>query len=207
MNYGELKTLFREYINRADLDDRLGTFLTMAQARINRDVEAIEMEARATYTTVAGERYITLPTDYRRLRNIQIATSGGRKSLRQLTPEQMDRIHGEVTSGEPADYAVYGNQFEIQPTPPEGTAIEIVYLYRLPIMSADADTNPLLDRNPNVYIYAAMLEVTPFLEADKRLTTWREFYEAELSALNSEAEEARFSGAPLQILPMGICLP
>lgn len=207
MNYGELKTLVEAYLHRNDLTSYLDTFLSLAQTRVFRDVKAPEFETRATMDLIAGDRYIPTPSDMKTLLNVQIDTETGRKVLLPLSRVQMDSRFATVTTDTPYNYAIYGDQIELQPTPGEDLTIEIIYQYRPALMTENTDENDLLTRNPNIFIYAAMLEATPFIQGDERVGMWREYYEAELVQLNTEADDRELSGGPLQIMKLGVSTP
>ncbi len=207
MNYGELKTLIEGYLHRTDQTANLATFITLAQARVNRDLRVPEMESRATLTLASGDRFVTLPSDYRKMLNVQVAISGGRQLVLPMSLAQMDVEHSILGSGTPRNYSVLGDQLELQPAPGESLEIEIVYQYRLAAFSADADTNDILTDSPNIYVYAAMMEASPFVQADERMPMWHEMYKEERDRLNEEAEDRELSGGPLQILKMGVSTP
>lgn len=207
MNYGELKTLLTSYLHRTDLADQVPTFIAMAQARINRDVMIQDFTSLATVSITSGDRFVALPDDCKSLINVQITTSSGRKALLPLSSVQMDTLYKDVYSGQPCNYAVYGKQIELQPTPETDYTLEVLYNYRPTLFSADADTNDLLDRCPNIYVYAAMVEAEPFRHGEERSQMWESYYQAEVDKLNEEAEDLRFSGGPLQIYNLGVDTP
>jgi len=205
MNYGELKTLIAGYLHRADQTDNIITFITLAQARVNRDLDVPEMVSRTTQSV--RTRYVTLPADLRRLMDVQIAVRGGRKSLMPMSASQMDTEHGQVVSGEPNNYCIRGKEIELQPTPDSAHTLELLYLHRLAALSADSATNDILTDNPNIYVYASMIEASPFIHADERMPVWKDLYKEEVSRLNEEAEDRALSGGPLQIMQLGTSTP
>jgi hypothetical protein len=59
--------------------------------------------------------------------------------------------------------------------------------YELPALLDDTQqTNWLTDYAPNLLLYGALLEATPFLKNDERITTWQGFYQSAANALNAE---------------------
>lgn len=207
MNYGTLKTLVTSYLHRTDLETLIPTFIEMAQARINRDVLVPEFVSLATVAVVSGDRFVALPSDIKSLVNIQVSTASGRKAILPLSSLQMDTMYADVESGSPCNYSIYGNQIELQPTPDGDYTLEVLYNYRPELFSADEDTNDLMDRCPNIYVYATMLEAEPFRHGEERSQMWQQYYEAEVNKLNEEAEDLKFSGGPLQIINLGVSTP
>lgn len=206
-NYGTLKAAIEEYIHRTDATAHIPVFIQLAESRINSDIEDFAMETRASYTVPAAQRYTTLPSDMRKLMNVQIAISGGRQAILPLSQEQMDTIHSAVVTGTPRSYALTGNQIELQPTPGEDTAMEIFYQYRLTGFSADADTNAVLTKFPNVYLYSSLIEYALWAQADERVPIFTQAYTAEVSRINEEAEDRKMSGGSPQIINLGTSTP
>jgi hypothetical protein len=210
-DYGTLKAAFTGeygYFHRGDIDGMIPVFIQMAQARINRDlIDNPDMITLATVDIVAGDRIIALPTDIKKLLNIQVSTSGGRKALLQLTPHQMDEMYADTESGSPLHYAIYGKQIEVQPVTDGDATLEILYQYKLAEFSADTDTDALLTSNPMIYIYAVMLEYFFYSQADERMAVVQKLYDVELDSINTASEDLRYSGAPLQIISLGGSTP
>jgi len=206
-NYGELKTEVEDYTHRTDLTAKVPLFIQLAESRINSDLEDFAMESRASYTVPGGQRFTTLPSDMRKLMNVEIAVSGGRRLLMPLSQAQIDSIHAFVTTGVPTNYALTGDQMELQPTPGENTEVEIFYQYRLAGFSDDADTNAILTKFPNIYLYASLLEYALYVQADERIPPFRDAYGAEVARINDEAYERQMSGGPLQIINLGTSTP
>lgn len=204
-NYGELKTAVESYTHREDLTDDIPTFISLAQARINRDLDILEMVERTTQSV--STRFVTLPTDTRKLLDVQIEISGGRKSLMPMSAAQMNTEHTDLITGEPNNYCIRGDELELQPAPGQAYTLELLYLYRFAAFSADADTNWLLTTHPNVYLYASMMEALIFIQGDERLKMFSTLYQTEIDALNEQAEEMALSGGPLQIMQLGTSTP
>ncbi len=90
-------------------------------------------------------------------------------------------------TGPPEFYADYDYlHWLIVPTPDQNYPWAVSY-YQLPPLLDDVNqTNWLTDFCPNLLLYRALLEMTPFLKDDERVATWRQFYQEELSAVNQE---------------------
>ncbi|MCK5132060.1 MAG: hypothetical protein KAR40_07920 [Candidatus Sabulitectum sp.] len=206
-NYGTLKDELAKYVHRTDLTSDWPMFIQLGQSRINSDLDDYAMETRASYTIPAGQRYTTLPADMRKLMNVQVAVGGGRKAILPLSQEQMDTIWSFVDTGTPENYSLTGDQMEVQPTPGEDTEMEIFYQYRLTSFVDDTDTNDILDKFPNIYVYSALIEWAIWAQADERVPVFQKAYAAEVGRINEEAEERRQSGGSLQIYQLGTSTP
>lgn len=206
-DYGTLKTKVEDYTHRSDLTDEIPSFIQLAESRINSDLEDFAMESRASYTILSGSRFVTLPSDMRKLMNVQVAVSGGIRPLLPLSLIQMDALHPNLISGTPDHYNIIGDQMEIRDIVGEDTDMEIYYQYRLAGFSDDTDTNDILDKYPNIYLYAALMEWLLFVQGDERMKIFTDAYTAEVIRINDEAEDRKLSGGPIQIINLGTSTP
>jgi hypothetical protein len=72
--FTELKDAIADWLDRSDLTARIPDFITLAEARVNRDVRIRPMEVRSTMETTASQRYFNLPGGYLQMRNIQLVS-------------------------------------------------------------------------------------------------------------------------------------
>jgi hypothetical protein len=206
-DYGTLKIVVEAYTHRNDQTDNIPQFIQSAESRINSDLDDEAMESRASYTIPAGERFVTLPSDMRKLMNVQIAVSGGVKPLLPLSLLQMDALHSNLIAGVPDHYAITGDQMEVRDIVGEDTDMEIYYQYRLEGFSDDEDTNGILTKYPNIYLYASLIEYLIFVQGEERMPVFTEAYAAEVFRINDEAEDRKMSGGPIQIINLGVSTP
>jgi hypothetical protein len=206
-NYGTLKTAVEGYTHRSDLTEDIPSFIQLAESRINTDLDDDSMESRASYTILAGSRFVTLPLDMRKLMNVQIAVSGGVKAILPLSLLQMDALHPNLIAGVPDHYAITGSEMEVRDIVGEDTDMEIFYQYRLTGFSDDEDTNDILVKYPNIYLYAALMEWLLFVQGDERMKVFTDAYRAEVTRINDEAEDRKMSGGPIQIINLGVSTP
>lgn len=209
MNYGELKTLLASYLHRDDLTDQIPTFITLAQSRMNHDVDLTSLQSKDCVFVVKGQVEADLPTDFLEMLSLRIPFNGGFRLLQQKSLAQNSQVYETASgaTGSPLYYARYGNSIELSPTPDASTTLEIVYKQRLAALVNDTDTDELLTNHLNIYIYGAMLEASPFLMDDKRAQVWGGLYENEVKRINDFAEDAEWSGSPMQITNLGTDTP
>jgi hypothetical protein len=74
----------------------------------------------------------------------------------------------------------------IVPTPNAASTLEILYYEQPALLGEDFQSNWLTEYAPDVLLYAALLEATPFLKSDERVPMWREMYDRAAQALNGE---------------------
>ncbi len=208
MTYAELKTLLAGYLHRTDLTASIPGFITLAHARIMRDLKDPALINRYTDTMTADTRYQAIPTATRKLLDVQVMTSGGRLPVLPVSTTQMNSLNQSVYVGSPAmSYCLRGRTMEFWPILPAGAELEMLALDRLDQPAADDDTNDILTNNPNIYVYAAMMEACIFIQGDERLPVFNTAYTAEVERINEEAEDYELSGGPIQIMKLGISTP
>lgn len=96
-------------------------------------------------------------------------------------------------TGAPRFYADYGfTHWLIVPTPGEDYPIEIAYYQLAQLLDDSNQTNWLTENAPDLLLYAALLEATPFLKNDERIATWQNMYDRAAQAYKSE-DDARMT--------------
>ena len=203
MNYGELKELINLYLKRKSLIARIPGFIQLACARVSRDLFVKDMVIRAETTVLAGSRFVSIPPSCKRLIKLEIDNGSGPQGVSLMSQTQLDSFYPEGYSGAVSGYSMVGTELEIRPVPVETTSLYLTYYGRPSAFVYDTDTNQVLTDSPNVYIYATMLEASPFIHADERMPLWKELYAEEVQALNSQEDEMRYSGGYSQIVPLG----
>ena len=77
--------------------------------------------------------------------------------------------------------------------------IKFTYYARFTALSADADTNWLLTKHPDIYLFASLAEAAPFMLNDERAPLWEAKYEATKSALELADDQSLRSGSALRV--------
>ena len=142
MTYSELKTNIASFLNRSDLTSEIDIFIDQTEAELNRKLRVKEMIKRANAT--AESQYLTLPTDWLEIINVEI-TSNDFRPLFQQSLESLDvyRTANNNVSGQPIYYAVMDDALELAPTPdPSSIVIDIVV----------PSVFPLITQSPLVFI-------------------------------------------------------
>lgn len=87
----------------------------------------------------------------------------------------------------PIYYADYDYQhWLIAPTPPTTYPLEVNAYMQPPLLDATNQTNFFTNYTPNMLLYGALLEATPFLKNDERIAVWQNYYNYELQTLGAQ---------------------
>ena len=196
--YDELKSSIAEWLNRSDLTSVIPTFISLAEADLNRKVRHWRMEKRSTAST--SGQYLDLPSDWLEL--IRVKTTGsGTTPLDMLSQDDLAerRAWRNDISGNVSAYCITGGQLEFYPTPSDTQTVEITYYATLEALDDENATNWLLSSHPDVYLYSALLHAAPYLQDDPRVSVWGGLAQQAVSAANLESEKARYSGAGIRM--------
>ena len=197
--YAELQTAVANWLDRADLTDRIPEFIALAEARMNRVLRIRLMEAKYTASSVAAQRNYALPAGYIQMRNLQINTTPIRP-CQYVTPEIYDRLYGSTTTGTPEIYTIIANEIQLGPIPAGVQTIEMLFYKKITALSGSNTTEAMLTDNPDVYLYGALLEAEPFIMNDERVGLWAQGFQQAISDLQEQDNKDRHSGSALRVM-------
>lgn len=191
--YAELQSAIADFLNRDDLTSVIPTFISLAEAQINREIRHWRMEDRVT--AVLDSQYTALPLNF--LEPIRMSILSGNTSTMELVGVQemsVLRANALNSSGLPRYFAILDQSIEVFPSPDATYSLEMVYYETLNDLASNS-TNWLLTHYPDVYLYGALLHSAPYLQEDARIQVWATLYQNAVSAINLDAERAKTSGS------------
>lgn len=163
--YAELVSAVQSWLHRSDLATIAIDFVTMGEAHLNRALRTPDMEQTATVTASTSDRYASLPTRCREVLSLDYQGD----ALQSVSAADAARSAQTATTGQPEAYAVT-SRFEFDRVPDSAYALTATYIKSLDL--ATDDTNWLLDRHPDAYLFSALVESAPFIRDDGRLQLW-----------------------------------
>jgi hypothetical protein len=83
------------------------------------------------------------------------------------------------------------------PTPDTGYTGELTYYGKITALSDSNTSNWLLAYAPDLYLYGALLEATPYLKDDERLATWSQLYTNSIGDIEVADQRASVSSTPI----------
>lgn len=165
--YAELQTAIGDWLNRADLDQKIPDFIRLAESTLNDVFRSADMVVSATQAITSGRA--TLPADALEIAYVQVASTED-EPLEQITPQQLTMLRRTRTrdAANPRFFAIIGRELVVTPSPSGSVSLDIDYYQRIPALTSSNTTNWLLDDAPHVYLYTSLLHATPFLMDDAR---------------------------------------
>ncbi len=194
-SYTTLQTAVANWLDRDDLTDRIPEFISLAEARFNRDLRIRAMETKQTASTVAAQRNYALPSGYLQMRNFQVNVTPVRV-LEYVTPEIYDRLYGSTANGIPVYYTLLANEIQLGPIPDSVMTLEMTFYKTFDALSPTTTTNWVLTNAPDVYLYAALMEAEAFLVNDARLRPGRLATKEQLSHCSLQTLKIDTAGRP-----------
>jgi hypothetical protein len=192
--YAELKTNIADFLNRDDLTSVSSTFVSLAEADLNRQIRHWRQEKRSTASI--DTQYSAIPADMLEIIRFYI-TSGDTRPLELISQSQMlDRKFRNLnTSGQPAYYAVTAGEIEVYPVPDGTYTSELYYFGKTPALSDSNTSNWILEHYPDAYLYGSLIHSAPYLKDDARIQVWAALYQNAIDAINQASEKAKFGGS------------
>jgi hypothetical protein len=165
--YAELQTAIGDWLNRADLDQKIPDFIRLAESTLNDVLRSADMVASNTAAITSGRA--TLPADALEVVYVQVASTED-EPLEQITPQQLTMLRRTRTrdAANPRFFAIIGRELVVTPSPSTSLSMDIDYYQRIPALTDSNTTNWLLTDAPHVYLYTSLLHATPFLMDDAR---------------------------------------
>lgn len=191
MTYDSLLVDLRRYLERGFTQesdqivyDQLPRLITLGERRIARELK-IEGFIRAVQTPLQIGVAVYLKPD--RWRDTVSMTLNGVPIFARAYEYCRNYWPNEAQTGTPQFYADYDFQhWLIAPTPDADSTLEILYYEQPALLGEELQTNWLTEYAPDLLLYAALLEATPFLKSDERMQTWQALYDRAAQAISGE---------------------
>ena len=194
--FSGLKTTIADYLNRDDLTSIIPSFITLAEAKFNRKLRVRQMVKRAT--AAIDTQYFAFPTDWLQAKQF-ILNTNPITYLEYVTNFQGDELRATtvIAVGKPQYYRFVGSQIEVIPTPDTSYTGELTYYGKIPALSDSNTSNWLLAYAPDLYLYGALLEASPYLKDDERLAVWGNLYISSIGDIEIADQRASVGSTPI----------
>jgi hypothetical protein len=194
--YAELKSTVADYLNRTDLTSVIPGFIALAEAKFNRKLRLRQMIKRAEADITTA--FFAYPADWVQAKEFQLNTNPIIR-LKFATEAYGDELKANtyMAPGQPVYYTITGSQIEFIPAPDTTYEAELTYYAKIPALSDSNTSNWLLAYAPDLYLYGALLEASPYLKDDERLAVWGQLYTNSLSDIEVADQRASVSSTPV----------
>lgn len=208
MTFTSLQADLQAYLERGTVTDpvvfnQLPELINFAERRISTEMKVLGFVVPALITLQPGVAVYQKPDRWRKTISWNVGqTAAGTavrsqmfprsyEYLRQFWPDDTQTsttVYG--TPGPPKFYADYNYQnYIFAPTPDAAYPAEIVYYEEPALLDNTNQTNFITQYLPNLLLYAALLECTPFLKKDDRIPVWQSMYDRFAGVYNQQSSD------------------
>lgn len=199
-SYTTLLTAVSDYLNRADLTTFIPGFVQNWEERFFRQPKNFGRWMEVSADPVIASGVIAVPAAYLGLKYAYVS---GNPSSR-LDRVSINQLYGTYPRGSspslPFWIAREGASFVFGPVPDDDYTIHILYWAKQTLMrsfAADAAAHWIIVNAPDMALYGALLEASPFLLNDDRVPLWAAAYDVAVSDYRDLQKEEDVSGSPV----------
>jgi len=196
--YAELKSSIADFLNRDDLASVTSSFISLAEADMQRKVRHWRMEKRST--AQLDTQYSAIPADFVEAIRFYI-TDNGTNPLELISQSDLLQLKEQSrnTAGTPKFYAFTAGELEVYPAPDGTYNVELYYIASIPALSDSNTSNWLLEQYADAYLYGSLVHSAPYLKDDARIQVWAALYQNAIDAINAESERSKYGGSGLRM--------
>ncbi|WEF34862.1 phage adaptor protein [Pseudoduganella chitinolytica] len=180
--YDGLVAAVASWAHNKALAPQIPDCIALAEARIKALLQARGQEESTTLATVKAAKGVTLPADLLQVRAVSIP--GIAPSIDYVTPAQY-AAHYDGSLGQPREYTMVDGQMQLGPVPDAVYSMTLVYQASYPALSSTNQTNGLLTKWPNLYLWGALVEAATFMEDPERLAKYEGKFASALAGINT----------------------
>jgi hypothetical protein len=202
-NYATLCTAIADWLNRTDLTSQIPDFIVLAESEMKRRIR----HANTSTTIYVSTGAMDPPGDFVEPIAIRLSTGNGYADTPLLlcTPEMLWEVKARSggTAGRPTHFAHFDEQLQFAPEPDQSYDAILNYYQTVATLADVPPSNHIFYESPDVYLYGALLQATPYLEHDERIPVWQMKFDNAIEQLNEmRARQQYGAGLKEMRLPM-----
>ncbi len=198
MTFTTLQEDIRRYLERGAtyasdpvVYEQIPRLINLAERRISRELKIQGFINVVTGTLTVGQSVYAKPDRWRDTVSMNIGTGNQNNTRKVLFTRAYEYLLSywpdRSQTDEPIFYSDYDyDHWLIAPTPDAEYPFEILYYELPPLLDDVVQTNWLTEYAPQLLLYGALLEATPFLKNDERINVWQQMYDRAAAMLNGE---------------------
>lgn len=208
MTFTSLLAQLRAYLERGNVADeavyeQLPNLVNNGERRIATELKIEGFLVFLSGTMTAGTSVYPKPVGWKRTTSWRIGTGATLSSTKYIYTRVYEFLRfywpDSSLTAEPEFYSDYNfEHWLVAPTPDLAYPYEVSCYVQHTLLSEENQTNWLTENVPQLVLYAALLEATPFLKDDARIPIWKEFYDRTASTLNGEDMSRIFDRAAVR---------
>ena len=198
MTFTTLQEDVRRYLERGStlasdpvVYEQIPRLINLAERRIARELKIQGFINIVTGTLQAGVSVYPKPDRWRDTVSINIGTGDQNNTRKVLFTRAYEYLISYWPDRSARDRPVFYGDYDythwlITPTPDADYPFEVLYYELPPLLDDVVQTNWLTEYAPQLLLYGTLLEATPFLKNDERISVWQNMYDRAAAMLNGE---------------------
>ena len=193
-SFDELAETIADYAHREELLDRIKQlFIPLAGVRIGRDLKSSANEYTEILDGAALGDPMLLPANFSEIRSLTWLSTRQPFPLEARDNTAINLVPNQ--GGEPFAYNIQDGAIRVRPF--VSSEYELNY-YGIPALSEAQQTDPVLARHPQIYLYGALVELQIWTQDATQRDLALSAYRGEIEVTNRNERRARFN-APASV--------
>lgn len=195
--YDNLKKAVLGQTHRKDLLGKFDDFLDITEVEVRSNSEgSLKMnlsEKISTAPTSISTRFLALPAGFQSSRKVSITINDSIVGLKFRTPDQLTVRNG---TGTPCFFTVRNNELEFDILPDDTYTVTITYISDLTPLSDTNQTNDILTKYPNIYLYGCLKQAFIFSEDLDEAAMYDGLFSEAISSANNSEHDIKYPTQP-----------
>jgi len=193
-NYDTLTKAIEDWSHRDDLGTKIDTFLQLAETEIysnpDEPLQLLGMETYATASTTTTSRFLALPDNINLQKKIEITLDSYNYKIDYVSPQNLKSQ--ESSPGVPCQFTISNNQIEFDKIPDDTYTITVLYSRQPEPLSLTNQTNEVLTKYPNIYLYGALAQVFTFAQDTQQEQKYSVYFLNAIRDANNREKMTKF---------------
>lgn len=200
-SYSTLQTAVTDYLARSNLSTFTPNFIQNWEEKFLRQPMNFGRWMETSLSSAISSSVVAVPSAYLGLKYAYVDGSPASR----LDRVSLNQLYGRYPRGGDSARPVWISRdttnFVFGPIPDSDYTIKGVYWAKPTLLrsfASDAAAHWIIVNAPDLALYGALLEATPFLRNDSRIQVWDGFYKTALQNYRDLQREEDVSGSPIQ---------
>lgn len=165
------------------------TYIQFCEAELNRELKTVDLEQSQDVTLSTSVNYVTLPSDYRGISSFEFDSRPFDIEYFSSRREMKERFSSDA--GRPKGYIIQGAKIIFNCIPDSAYEMTLDYYGEIDALDADSDTNTILQKHPDVYLYGTIRQALININNKNRLEAIAPLYQNILERIKEDDKSSR----------------
>lgn len=172
-NYDSLKTaiynwLLREVTDIVVTPDQVDNYISLCESELNRELKIRDLQEAQSLTALAGDDYVTLPNNYQSICAIQFDTAP--YDIKPMSSRADMNAQFTNDTSRPKAFFIFGDKIIFNCVCDGDYTLDLDYYKSIPAISSLNQTNNILTKYPDLYLYGALKQAHLHAKDNEKLT-------------------------------------